>query len=172
MAYILLLMHSLSLFPMQNKRTIYDCYSGQEYDIDQYELVKKAKEYENEMINASQAGQSERISDILTSFVPVNLEKTDTKGRSSLYFSCKYGCYASAHILLIAGADPNHCNVHGNTPLIAATKNSNAAIMGLLFAYNADYKHLNCKGKDARFYAKTQQVNEYLDFYEYFDKSK
>lgn len=69
------------------------------------------------------------------------INKTDSKGRSLLYYAARYDQADVAIQLLAAGCDPNLSDKDGNTPLHEATENGYIDVVRLMLKQGKPFEH-------------------------------
>ena len=96
------------------------------------------------LMMAAVAGSAECVAALL----PISpVDAADDEGETALFFACKAADSDSVKLLLDAGrADPNKANRRGESPLIAASSNSAAAIVQLLLDAGANPNQADDRG--------------------------
>ena len=79
------------------------------------------------------------------------VDECDEKGKSALFFACKYGNLSLVQLLLAKGANVNSTTAEGLSPLIIACIHSHLHLINTLLAYKADIKWKSLQGHNALF---------------------
>ena len=95
------------------------------------------------LINAARGGHSECVDVLLTSS-KINVNQSDSNGRTALSFAAKLGKVAMTTALLERGAYLNLADHNGDSPLMKAVKNGSVETVKKLLSNFAD---VDAKGK-------------------------
>ena len=114
-----------------------------------FKSVKK-KEQECELIAAASKGDAETVSRLLEQGVPadpVNITPEDRYyGSSALFVAARNGHSGAVKLLLEHGADPEHRDGPGMTPVIYSTANNHKEILKMLIDAGADVNTASASG--------------------------
>src|SRR5579862_1757278 len=110
-------------------------------------IAAGASNVEPKLADAVMNRDSAAIRSLLTRHVDVNVPQSD--GTTALQWSAHWDDLATAELLLHAGAKAGTANVYGDTPLLEACTNGDAALIKDLIAAGADPNSARPEGQTA-----------------------
>ena len=127
----------------------------------------KKKEQECELIAAASKGYTETVSRLLEQGVPadpVSIAPEDRYyGSSALFVAARNGHSGAVKLLLEHGADPEHRDGPGMTPVIYSTANNHKEILKMLIDAGADVNAASASGFTAFMAAARYRGPEIID---------
>lgn len=98
------------------------------------------------LITAARTGRADDVVALLEDGVDVDVATGDQRGRTALWFACRYGHVAITRMLLSANASIELADVEGSTPLIVACEIGHGNIVAQLVAAHASLNRANNAG--------------------------
>lgn len=99
--------------------------------------------------------------DVVKYLIEVKVQLSDSAGTAtSLQAACYKGYEEIADALLAYGANPNHYDANGTSPLIYATQFKHFTIIKLLLKYGADKEYKDLSGFTAMDYAEKLKIEK------------